>query len=134
MISSVTNFGFFVRLNDFHIDGLVHVSSLQNDYYHFDPVRQALKGENLGRAYRLGDLLRVKVVGVNLDDKKIDFALAGEDFKPGSKMSKKGKKNRAATKAKKRSKSGWTPEPMEKRSSGKPRAGSKNKKPAKKKK
>ncbi|MDO9985897.1 ribonuclease R [Glaesserella parasuis] len=74
VISSVTGFGLFVKLNELLIDGLVHISTLDNSYYHFDSDRQRLVGEN-GVMYRLGDPVRVKVIGVNLDDKKIDFAL-----------------------------------------------------------
>lgn len=77
-IAAVTNFGFFVRLNDIHIDGLVHVTGLVSDYYIFDAGKQTLKGERTGRIYRIGDVLEVKVLSVNLDDKKIDFELADE--------------------------------------------------------
>jgi ribonuclease R len=77
-IAAVTNFGFFVRLNDIHIDGLVHMNSLSSDYYIFDAGKQTLKGERTGRIYRIGDVLEVKVLSVNLDDKKIDFSLADE--------------------------------------------------------
>lgn len=75
VIASVTGFGFFVRLSEFHIDGLVHISSLENDYYHFDEVKQCLVGEATGTRYRLGDVLEVKVAAVNLDERKIDFTL-----------------------------------------------------------
>ncbi|GAB5379376.1 MAG: ribonuclease R [Aliiglaciecola sp.] len=75
VIASVTGFGFFVRLSEFHIDGLVHISSLENDYYHFDEVKQCLVGEAMGKRYRLGDALQVKVAAVNLDERKIDFIL-----------------------------------------------------------
>ena len=78
VISGVTGFGMFVRLADLHIDGLVHISTLGNDYYQFDAARQTLIGENFRRAYRLGDKVRVKVMGVNLDDRKIDFMLIEE--------------------------------------------------------
>ena len=74
-ISSVTSFGVFVELDEIYVDGLVHITSLDNDYYHFDPVGHRLTGERSGRVYRLGDRIRVKVAAVNLDDRKIDFAL-----------------------------------------------------------
>ncbi|OAQ15664.1 ribonuclease R [Bibersteinia trehalosi Y31] len=74
VISSVTGFGLFVKLNELLIDGLVHISTLDNGYYHFDSDRQRLVGGN-GVMYRLGDPVKVRVIGVNLDDKKIDFAL-----------------------------------------------------------
>ena len=77
VIASVTNFGFFVRLSEFHIDGLVHITSLKNDYYQFDAVKQYLIGESSGTVYRLGDPVEVKVAAVNLDERKIDFLLDG---------------------------------------------------------
>ncbi|MCG7390931.1 MULTISPECIES: ribonuclease R [Pantoea] len=82
VISSVTGFGFFVRLNDLFIDGLVHVSSLDNDYYRFDPVGQRLIGESGGRTYRLGDAVEVRVEAVHLDERKIDFALISSQRQP----------------------------------------------------
>lgn len=81
VISSVTGFGLFVKLNELLIDGLVHISTLDNGYYHFDSDRQRLVGEN-GMMYRLGDPVKVRVIGVNLDDKKIDFALTSNLRKP----------------------------------------------------
>ncbi|MGX3065904.1 ribonuclease R [Ursidibacter arcticus] len=81
VISSVTGFGLFVKLNELLIDGLVHISSLDNGYYHFDSDRQRLVGAN-GVMYRLGDPVKVRVNGVNLDDKKIDFALTTSLRKP----------------------------------------------------
>ncbi|MEJ1411665.1 MAG: ribonuclease R, partial [Candidatus Sedimenticola sp. (ex Thyasira tokunagai)] len=67
--------GIFVELNDIYVDGLVHITALDHDYYHFDPVGHRLTGERSGRIFRLGDSLRVQVAAVNLDDRKIDFAL-----------------------------------------------------------
>ncbi len=75
VIASVTGFGFFVRLNDLFIDGLVHVSTLDNDYYHFDAIGQRLIGESGGRTYRLGDSVEVRVEAVHMDERKIDFTL-----------------------------------------------------------
>ncbi|GLT19641.1 ribonuclease R [Vibrio zhanjiangensis] len=75
VIANVTGFGFFVRLTELHIDGLVHISTLDNDYYQFDPIGQRLIGESFGAIYRLGDAVKVKVLSVNLDDRQIDFEL-----------------------------------------------------------
>ena len=75
-ITSVQGFGLFVELDDIYVDGLVHITALDNDYYHFDPVGHRLTGERTGQVYRLGDRLRVKVAAVNLDERKIDFVLA----------------------------------------------------------
>jgi ribonuclease R len=77
VIASVTSFGFFVRLTEFHIDGLVHISSLEKDFFKYDEVKQHLIGERFGTVYRLGDPVEVKVASVNLDERKIDFLLDG---------------------------------------------------------
>ncbi len=75
LISGVTRFGFFVELKDIYIDGLVHVTSLRNDYYFFDPVHHRLVGERSGTIFRLGDSLKVRVLSVDVDQRKIDFDL-----------------------------------------------------------
>ena len=85
VIASVTGFGFFVRLDELFIDGLVHVSSLDNDYYRFDQVGQRLIGESGGQTYRLGDRVEVKVEAVNMDDRKIDFSLISSERAPRKK-------------------------------------------------
>jgi ribonuclease R len=74
-ITSVTSFGIFVQLDEIYVDGLVHITALDNDYYHFDPIGHRLHGERSGNVYRLGDRLRIQVAAVNLDDRKIDFVL-----------------------------------------------------------
>ena len=75
VVSSVTNFGLFVRLTDYHIDGLVHITSLEDDSYRYDDVKQMLIGETGARQFRLGDNITVKVAAVNLDERKIDLVL-----------------------------------------------------------
>jgi len=82
VISSVTGFGLFVRLDDLFIDGLVHISTLENDYYQFDAAKQRLIGENSGMQYRLGDKVRIKVEAVHLENKMVDFSLMGSERKP----------------------------------------------------
>ena len=82
VIASVAGFGFFVRLIDLFIDGLVHVSTLDNDYYRFDAVGQRLVGESSGQTYRLGDTVEVRVEAVHMDERKIDFALISSSRKP----------------------------------------------------
>ena len=82
VISSVTGFGFFVRLNDLFIDGLVHISGLANDYYLFDMPKQRLIGENSGMIFRLGDTVKVRVEAVSLEQKQIDFSLISSERKP----------------------------------------------------
>ena len=78
VVSGVTNFGVFVQISELLIDGLVHVTSLANDYYHFDSGAQQLVGERSGKKYRLGDAIRVKVQRVDMETRRIDFALANE--------------------------------------------------------
>jgi ribonuclease R len=75
VISGVTNFGIFVELTDFLVQGLLHVRDLSDDYYLFDEKQYTLKGRRTGKRYRLGDTLEVKVVRVNPEDRQIDFAL-----------------------------------------------------------
>ncbi|EXJ16964.1 ribonuclease R [Imhoffiella purpurea] len=75
-ITSVNSFGIFVELDEVYVDGLVHITALDNDFYHFDPIGHRLHGERTGTVYRLGDRLKVQVAAVNLDDRKIDFVLA----------------------------------------------------------
>jgi ribonuclease R len=53
----------------------VHVTGLPNDYYHFDPVAHRMKGERTGRVFQLSDRVRIRVIAVNMDDRKIDFEL-----------------------------------------------------------
>ena len=75
IISSVTGFGIFVELNEIYVEGLIHVTSLDKDYYHFDANHHRLVGERSGQVFRLGDPIVISVANVNLDDKKIDFDL-----------------------------------------------------------
>lgn len=75
LVTAVTPFGLFVELDGIFVEGLVHVTALKDDYYHFDPVGQRLWGETTGTVYRLSDRLKVIVTRVNLEDKKIDFDL-----------------------------------------------------------
>jgi ribonuclease R len=76
VITSVTGFGLFVELKDIFVEGLVHISTLPNDYYQFDPTKQAMLGERTGRRFRLGDPVQVRVARVDLDQRQIDFVLA----------------------------------------------------------
>ncbi|MGN6229524.1 MAG: ribonuclease R [Dyella sp.] len=75
VVTGVTSFGLFVELDDSKVSGLVHISQLANDYYHFDPLRKLLKGEKSGEQFRLGDHVRVQVLRASLEDRKIDFRL-----------------------------------------------------------
>ncbi|MDO4178405.1 MAG: ribonuclease R [Phascolarctobacterium sp.] len=78
VISGVANFGLFVELAN-GVEGLVHITSLVDDYYDFYVDRYALVGSHTGKTYRLGDSLRVEVLNVNMEEVSIDFILAGEN-------------------------------------------------------
>ncbi len=78
IITGVTSFGAFVQIPEMLIDGLVHVTSLANDYYHFDAGSQCLVGERSGGRYKLGDRLNITVARVDLDTRRIDFSLADQ--------------------------------------------------------
>ncbi len=92
-VTGVTSFGLFVALNDEFIEGLVHVTSLKNDYYRYDAIRHQLVGEATNSSYSLGDKVRIRVIRVDLNQRKIDFdLLQTEDDRP------KKKKSKAATK------------------------------------
>ncbi|MGC6408998.1 ribonuclease R [Bisgaard Taxon 45] len=82
VISSVTGFGLFVRLDELFIDGLVHISTLDNDYYQFDLARQRLIGENSGMIYRIGDKVTIRVEAVSLEQRQVDFSLVSSERKP----------------------------------------------------
>jgi ribonuclease R len=74
-ISNVTAFGFFVLLDAYFVVGLVHVSSLDDDYYVYVEEQFTLVGENHRRQFRLGDRVRVQVAAVDIEQRKIDFVL-----------------------------------------------------------
>jgi len=78
-VSSVTSFGLFVELNDLYIEGLIHITSLPHDYYRFEPAQHRLVGERTRKVFGLGDELVVRVVRVDLDNRKIDFELESAD-------------------------------------------------------
>ncbi len=96
VISAVTSFGLFVELSDISIEGLVHITELKRDYYHFDSVGHRLVGEHSQQVYRLGSQIKVTVVRVDLDERKIDL-IPDDDALAASENSKKPpakKKNR----------------------------------------
>lgn len=97
VISAVTGFGLFVELKDLYVDGLVHISALPHDYYRFEPAQHRLVGERTRKVFGLGDELVVKVVRVDLENRKIDFEL---ESVLGNRRSKgAAKSDKSATKA-----------------------------------
>ena len=98
-ISGVKEFGIFVQLDQIFVDGLVHVSALGDDFYHYDPVRIQLEGEHDGQRFRLGDKVRVSVARVDMDQAKINFELVPAE-QSETKTGKSGSARRARNKAK----------------------------------
>ena len=78
VISTVTDFGLFVELKEVYVEGLVHISTLDDDFYQYDNLRYTLKGERSGKRYRLGDPIEIIVSRVDLDDRKIDFMIRSD--------------------------------------------------------
>jgi ribonuclease R len=104
IISAVTHFGLFVTLEEWLVDGLVHVTSLPADYYHFDPIHHRLQGERSGRIYQIGQEIKVKVVKVEPMERKMDFLIAGYENvrkRPVHRAKKSGDKAKKSKKAKK---------------------------------
>src|SRR6185369_9353106 len=81
-ISGVVPFGFFVELEQWFVDGLVHVATLTDDRYELDERRHLLRGRRRGRTFRLGDPVRVRVASVSVERKQIDFVLADDARAP----------------------------------------------------
>ncbi len=75
-VTGVVPFGLFVTLDDYYVDGLVHISELGRDYFQFDPARHQLVGERSGARHRLADRMRVRLVRVDLETRKMDFVPA----------------------------------------------------------
>ena len=84
IVSGVTNFGFFVEI-DFGLEGLVHVSNLTDDYYHYDETKMALKGEHTGQVYKIGQEVQISVARANVELRQVDFELVKSNEK-GLKM------------------------------------------------
>jgi ribonuclease R len=95
-VSSVTSFGMFVSLDDLYVEGLVHISELGKDYFHFDAAKHHLLGERTGQSYRLGDRVEVRVVKVDMESTKIDFVLHSDvvEEEPAGKPKRKAAKGK----------------------------------------
>lgn len=115
VVTGVTNFGLFIQLSELHIEGLVHITNLDRDYYVFDGSAHRLIGERTGQIFQLSDNVEVKVLSVNMEDRKIDFEMVsfkttnaglrkvrtGEKHRPKSAKKKASKKKFGKTKGKK---------------------------------
>ena len=98
VISSVTSFGIFVALDNIYVEGLVHISELPSDYFHYDAAKHMLQGERSGMQFRLGDRLRVKLARVDLETSKIDFVRVEPKNKSISNLTSKTKLKRRKNK------------------------------------
>jgi ribonuclease R len=87
-VSAVTGFGIFVALDDFYVEGLVHISELGQDYFQFDPAKHQLLGDRTRKRYRLADRVRVRVVRVDLERSRIDFVLADDGEAQGARRTR----------------------------------------------
>ncbi|MDQ2994698.1 MAG: ribonuclease R [Pseudomonadota bacterium] len=90
-IVDITNFGIFVELQDIYVQGLLHITALQNDYYQYDATHHRLVGQRTGKNYRLGDTIRVLVARVSVDDRQIDFVLEPQEVDKTSQPKAKSK-------------------------------------------
>ncbi len=98
VVTSVTNFGLFVTLTDLYIDGLVHISNVGDDFFVYDEQQQQLIGKDKGGLFGLGDLVKVKVAGVNMDLLQIDFDLIEKLKSSAMNQSKKGQAKKDSSK------------------------------------
>ncbi|WOX04622.1 ribonuclease R [Microbulbifer pacificus] len=76
LVGSVTHFGLFIEIEDIQVEGLIHISALKNDYYNFDAATQRLTGERGNTSFAIGDAIKVRVAGVDMERRKIEFTLA----------------------------------------------------------
>lgn len=108
-ISAVTGFGFFAELKDLYVEGLVHISNLPQDYYHFEAAHHRLVGERTRKVFALGDAVTVTVTHVNLDERKVDFELASKQPRKRKATTTTAAANAAIKPKKAAVKSGGTP-------------------------
>jgi ribonuclease R len=96
VITGVTHFGLFVMLKDFYVEGLIHVTSLGNDYYHSEHGGLRLSGERTGQSFGLGDTLRVRISRVDVEEARVDLQLAeGSSSARGGDVDKNSGKKRS---------------------------------------
>lgn len=102
VIASVVAFGLFVRLPELAADGLVHVTALPRDYYHRDAAGTTLTGERSGQVYRLMDTLKVRLVAVNVEERKVDFVPAELDGAVPERQGRQGPQDRKGRRGRRR--------------------------------
>jgi len=92
-VSGVTSFGFFAELRDLFVEGLVHVSTLTDDSYEHLEAQHSLRGRRTRRTFRLGDPVKVRVAGISVERRQIDFALADEPERAPGKPWRRGRRS-----------------------------------------
>jgi ribonuclease R len=97
-VSSITNFGLFVRLKEVYVEGLIHVTDLGNDYFHYDQAKQKMIGEKTGKGFKIGDELNIQVSNVDIDLRRIDFSLVGLESTKGAPSNKKSQQKKSKVK------------------------------------
>ncbi|MFT5560748.1 MAG: ribonuclease R [Candidatus Azotimanducaceae bacterium] len=121
VVTGVAKFGLFVQLDDIYVEGLIHVSTLVGDYYHYDQGTQVLSGERTGTTYGMGDVVEAQIVRVNVDERKVDFELVSHTSlgtrKTGQKKKRAKPKANAAGKPQPKSVSKSQPKSQSKASS-----------------
>ena len=105
LITSITNFGMFVQVEEV-VEGLVHISSIKDDYYEYNERGMILLGKRTGRQFRIGQKVRVKLINVDVDQYDIDFELVDEPEKEKKKPTKKDFEIREVEKTRKRRRRG----------------------------
>jgi len=103
IVSGVTSFGIFVQLPNL-VEGMVHVSYMTDDYYHYLDGQYALIGERTGKMYRIGDEVQVRVLAVDVDERRIDFELVESQSRSRKKKKGRAKERAAAAKKSKKKK------------------------------
>ena len=101
VISAVTEWGFYVELDENKCEGLVPVRDLADDYYDFDEKNFCLTGRKYHNTYTLGDIVRVQVARADLERKQLDFALVADEGNPNKPLAEKQKASKDSGKKKK---------------------------------
>ena len=108
LVTATTDFGLFVEIADIFIEGLVHVASLPSDYYIYSEGDHSLRGRKSGTIFSVGQLLKVVVSSVSVDERKIDLVIVSasnkglRDDREGASFSKRARRSKSRSKQKKK--------------------------------
>ena len=98
IITTVVDFGLFIELDEYYVEGLIHIANLGEDYFVFDEVSRSLRGEMFGETYQAGQKINIVVSRVDLEQKRIDFDLADKKSHKGKKPIKRASRKEQAQK------------------------------------